>query len=186
MDFWPLLLNSSNPATATPPQLHVYMPVTEDSIVWHGRWKLITSAALGGAYWFGGGGKGPNNTVIPANATEWPCVPPLRKLQGAASALGTAGGSCQVCSPQKPCLFDLVTDESERVNLAEQYPNMVLQLSQQLATANANRYVDGTMAAEELAKYDCAPAAGPYPRTWWGNFTGPCCRPKETSSAGIY
>ena len=56
-----------------------------------------------------------------------------------------------------------------------QQPQLVAQLARQLATYTA--YVDGKMASEELAGYDCVSPA--YPSEFWGNFTGPCCKPKH-------
>ena len=191
VDFWPLLLNSSTKAAAAAaaqpredgvlqrlqgpggvdgaggavPLLREYLPTTEDSIIWRGRWKLITSASLSTAYWTPAGGRGPNNTVIKASAKDWPCVN------------GSAPSGCAICSRAQPCLFDLEQDESERVNLAAngQQPNLVTQLARQLATYVP--YVDGTMTADELRGYDCVAKGAKYPHPWWGNFTGPCCRP---------
>eukprot|EP01045_Picozoa_sp_COSAG04_P014835 COSAG04_NODE_1132_length_8130_cov_3.223882_5_plen_250_part_00 len=157
VDFWPLLL--SNASTV----LREYLPTTEVSIIWRERYKLITSAGVGGSYWAPPEGKTPSNTVIYANRTEWPCV----------NTNATAG--CLICSPEKPCLFDLQRDEGERVNLAPQHPQLVAQLARQLATYTA--YVDGKMAPEELEGYHCVPPA--YPSAYWGNFTGPCCKPKH-------
>jgi arylsulfatase B len=157
VDFWPLLL--SNASTV----LREYLPTTEVSIIWRERYKLITSAGVGGSYWAPPEGKTPSNTVININRTEWPCVNT------------NATAACLICSPEKPCLFDLSQDEAERVNLAPQQPQLVAQLARQLATYTA--YVDGKMASEELAGYDCVSPA--YPSEFWGNFTGPCCKPKH-------
>ena len=139
------------------------MPTTESSIIWRGRWKLITDAAAGG--WFPAGGRGPNNTMLMPDPAEWPCVNASEPVAG-----------CHVCDMVKPCLFDLTNDEAERVNLASQHPNVVEQLKAQLASYVP--YVDGTMSAQELQGYDCVQSRS-YPHPWWGNFTGPCCRPKN-------
>ena len=102
IDFWPLLLAHSTwpphggapPAPPpSPPLLREYLPTTESSIIWRGRWKLITSAGLGGSYWRPPNGVGPNNTML-MNRTAWPCT----------NATATGAG-CLVCSPEKPCLF---------------------------------------------------------------------------------
>ena len=76
--------------------------------------------------------------MININRTEWPCVNT------------NATAACLICSPDKPCLFDLSQDEAERVNLAPQQPQLAAQLARQLATYTA--YVDGKMTPEELVK----------------------------------
>ena len=163
-NFWPLLLNSSRGGSANASaEVHEFLPTTENSIIWRGRWKLITDATLGG--WYPKGGRGPNNTMLRPDPAEWPCV----------NASEPAAG-CHVCNTDKPCLFDLWNDEAERVNLATQHPGVVQKLQAQLASYTP--YVDGTMSAQELQGYDCVQPRG-YPHAWWGNFTGPCCRPKK-------
>ena len=147
IDFWPLLLasgshsnRSGGSGNGSTPQLREYLATTEDSIVWRGRWKLITKAGAGGAFWFPPHGRGPNNnTAVSVNATQWPCVN------------ATGGGGCLLCSPAKPCLFDLVKDASERTNVASQHPNVVAQLAAELARANNRTHVDGTMSPQQLA-----------------------------------
>jgi arylsulfatase A-like enzyme len=171
LDFWPFLLNSTTTVDRGEEkadeeqgmvELHEYLPTTEDSIIYDGRWKLITNAGLYTAYWTPAHGRGPNNTAIPSNnRTEWPCV----------NTTVTAGGGCLICSVSKPCLFDLKSDVSERVNLAFESPQLVRKLAQQLSTYVA--YVDGKMTTQDLEPYECHD-----PTKWWGNFTGPCCRPK--------
>eukprot|EP00937_MAST-01D_sp_MAST-1D-sp2_P007960 g7960.t1 len=150
VDFWPLLLNSSSggggddagPA-APAPQVREYLPTTEDSIIWRGRWKLITRATIGGAMWFPRGGKGPNNTAIPTSPNS--CL----------NVSVPAGTGCLLCSPAQPCLYDLHSDTSERINLAAQHPNLVAKLAAQLSSYAP--YVDGSMTAAELEAYDCVP-----------------------------
>ena len=42
--------------------------------------------------------------------------------------------------------------------------------------------VDGAMTPEELEKYECVEDAKGHAE-WWGNFNGPCCRPKPNAKA---
>ena len=103
---------------------------------------------------------------------DWPCVGPT-------NGFIYPPGDCAVCSDAKPCLFSILDDPSERHNLAPQLPEVVAQLSKELATYKV--YVSGGMSAAELGKYEClntSVGAGVFPSPWWGNFSGPCCRRK--------
>lgn len=81
--------------------------------------------------------------------------------------------ACNVCTEKDPCLFDLIADPSERRNIAAANTEIVKRMSSQLATYSA--YTDQSMNATQLANYDCVTDIRP----WWGDFAGPCCRPKQ-------
>ena len=62
----------------------------------------------------------------------------------------------------------------ERINLASKHPDIVSQLSKQMATYVP--YVDPSLSTEELSKYDCLTtnvSGGVFPSPWWGEFNGP-------------
>ena len=61
---------------------------------------------------------------LDADEEEWPCV--------GTSSSSFFGGKCTVCSTSRPCLFNLLEDEGERVNLAPQQPEIVAKLAKQL------------------------------------------------------
>ena len=90
--------------------------------------------------------------------------------------------AAQSCYAEKPCLFDVISDESESHNLANQPEHAadVEHLAQRLASYS--HYVDGSMTEEELEPYECVPhsldnnsAHALAQDAWWGNFQGPCC-----------
>jgi hypothetical protein len=53
-----------------------------------------------------------------------------------------------VCLGAKPCLFDLLSDEGERRNLAQQQPSVVATMQAKLASFHA--YVHGDMSDHDL------------------------------------
>jgi hypothetical protein len=115
IDVWPMLTgtNATNPRE--------YLPVTEVSIIWQGRYKYFstTNSSFGSTNW--------QNTDASFNGT---------------------GGGCD------RCLFDILADEEERVNIAAQHPDIVKQLAAQLDSYSW--YTNASMTAEELAPYECA------------------------------
>jgi hypothetical protein len=84
------------------------------------------------------------------------------------TALGLAddGGGCMVCTQEYPCLFDLLSDQEERHNLASSNPDLVAKILAKQATFTA--YFGKTMDPEKLANYDCPADVRP----WYGNFSG--------------
>jgi len=175
VDVWPSLLSRAKESP------RAYLPTTEHSIIWKGQWKLLNNA--GGSGWYPPA-LGFNDPCIAEqrNGTEgfgcasdpheWPCVGPT-------NAFIYPSGLCQVCSAAKPCLFDILADPGEKANLAHKSPAIVNQLSK--ALAGYVGYVPRGMSPQELEPYECLNTSvngGIYPSPWWGNFSGPCCRPK--------
>ena len=181
VDVWPLILASAS--TSPRP----YLPTTESSIIWQdgeALWKLITAAKPAGWY---PPALGYNMTgKMAGSKTEWPCV-------------GSNGKACAICSADKPCLFNVAEsqDPGERVNLAAKQPELVAKLKRALAGYVSANYASPGMSDEELEKYECittevtdaCPCVGGVPGSascplkcitsaWWGNTSGPCCRPK--------
>lgn len=169
IDVWDVLMQNKS----TGP--HEFLPTTEYSIIWQERWKLYTNAGLAG--WFPPA-RGNNSTMFPASPKEWPCVAPNNPF---------IPEGCAICSAEKPCLFDLIFDPSERTNVATANPAIVRQLS--VALSKISAYVNGTMEPSKQAEYDCIDPSTlhrPWPQQiplhpWYGNFSGPCCRPKASN-----
>ena len=65
---------------------------------------------------------GANDTHDPPNSDlkDWPCVAPTNSF--------IYNGLCAVCSEEKPCLFDVWTDDAEVHNLAEKMPELVQEM----------------------------------------------------------
>lgn len=89
------------------------------------------------------------------------------------------------CAPSAPCLFDIVKNPGESENLADQFPEIVAQLQQQLASYEV--YTSGSMSAAELEPYVCHDKPTAEPSGWpWGPpayhdvYAGPCCLRKAT------
>lgn len=90
------------------------------------------------------------------------------------------GKSCPVCSPEHPCLFDVIADPREETNLAAQ-PGMATRVAAMTTKLATFQYYVPALTPENLACYTCGnhvKATSP-PRLWWSNFSGPCCVHKD-------
>lgn len=160
---WPAIAgaNSTNPhADSAEPDHAAWVPTSEWSILMqlpNGTiMKLITQGERSNR--FTADGKQPKDTA--------PCV--------------NTKGKCMVCTDTAPCLFDVSVDPSEHNNIASSCPALVGRMSAKLATYKV--YVAGKMAPAELSNYHCDPhAKGKDGATWWGNYSGPCCKPLSSS-----
>ena len=177
MDIWGTITGGDAPERE-------WLPITEESLIWHSKehdttFKLITKARQ--TKWYL-----ENGTQLPDTINEWPCgggpPHPSKGDQGSNAPLSGAGAAtaegehgsnaplsgdaaaaapCFVCVGPNPCLFDLLKDESERVNLARSMPAVVASMLTQKEQYRV--YVHGDMSEHDLARYDC-----------WGNWTGIC------------
>ena len=114
--------------------------MTEQTIIWKGQYKYHSESwAIGFNGW-----SMQNNTMIQP--------PPASDPRG-----GT------FCSR---CLFDLLADEGEHVNIAADHPEIVEKLAAQLATYRY--YTQAAMSAEEMEGWECvAPPLTPQQREGW-------------------
>lgn len=111
IDVWPMLNGVAGAPT------HEWLPITEDSIIYQQRWKLLTQADS--TWWYT-----PDNQHIPDTRSEWPCR----------NKMPAADGACNVCVRDDPCLFDLLADMGERHDLSKQNPDLVKTMQAKLAT----------------------------------------------------
>jgi len=91
------------------------------------------------------------------------------------------GNGCIVCSPEKPCLFEVISDPSETTNLAAANPDIVAKMAQTLETFKP--YVP-TLTPDNLACYDCGDGPRAPPVLFWQNFSGPCCV-RKSAKGGV-
>ena len=144
-----------------------WLPTTETSILHDTRarggsniWKLITNETRGWRFY-------PNGTeyVDPHNA----CLGP-ELAYDCVDAYGSFGRrSCYACSPEQPCLYDVLRDPEETSNLASANPVVVAQMLKKLESF-AEPYVP-TLSAAELACYNCSFDG----QTQWHGYMGPSC-----------
>lgn len=88
------------------------------------------------------------------------------------------------CTPAKPCLFDLLQNPGESENLADELPEVVAKLQNQLASYEVYTH---SMSQAELEPYHCHERPTAEPSDWpWGPpsykdvYAGPCCLLKAT------
>eukprot|EP00936_MAST-01D_sp_MAST-1D-sp1_P000789 g789.t1 len=83
---------------------------------------------------------------------------------------------CSVCTASQPCLFDLLNDPGERVDIAKVHPDIVARLQSKLNTFAP--YIGKKMTPSQYEQYECVKDIRP----WWGNFSGPCCKRKAVKN----
>ena len=83
--------------------------------------------------------------------------------------------ACAVCTTASPCLFEVLGDPTETMNLAKHAnastKQLIARMAAKLATYAA--YLPGDLTAPQLACYACLNASA-----WdahWGGWAGPCC-----------
>jgi hypothetical protein len=90
-------------------------------------------------------------------------------------SLGEDGGggreSCYVCTPEQPCLYDVLTDPGETQNVAKANPALVASMGSELAKFQEPIVFKMTLTPDNLACYNCSFN----PVSQWYNYTGPGC-----------
>eukprot|EP00041_Stephanoeca_diplocostata_P013943 m.249525 g.249525 ORF g.249525 m.249525 type:complete len:537 (+) comp19525_c0_seq2:91-1701(+) len=156
VNVWPRITNASSAIG------HEFLPTTENGIIYAEQWKYLSGAPA--TNWYT-----KNDTHIADNRTAWPC-----QSDGRMHTVAAPAASCYVCTKAQPCLFDVVNDPAERVNLAATHKDIVTMLAAKLegfSVPQANASIDSAILARD---YDCVKDI----TAWWGNFSGPCCKRK--------
>eukprot|EP01060_Flectonema_neradi_P008760 TRINITY_DN1626_c0_g1_i4.p1 TRINITY_DN1626_c0_g1~~TRINITY_DN1626_c0_g1_i4.p1 ORF type:complete len:552 (+),score=94.24 TRINITY_DN1626_c0_g1_i4:43-1698(+) len=129
-----------NPDTHNISSAHEYLVLAKEVII-SGEYKLL----IGQPHfkWQNNGWRQPNGTWIASNNTEWPCNkqdgPPSNTSNGYLPGNGLP-----------PCLFNVRTDASEKINIGPSNPDIVARLWRQLNET-------------ALTTRDCSGFSGPVP-----------------------
>ena len=151
-----------------------WLPTTHKSLLWdrthlagNHMWKLIQGNETQAKRFHANG----STYLDPYN----PCLLPIYTTFDCVNSVGQAGGGgqdrCVVCTNDQPCLFDVMNDPQEKVNVAKdpQLAQVLATMKAKLATY-ATPYVPRALTAANLGCYTCSD-----PNVRWKNFTGPGC-----------
>ena len=132
-------------------------------------WKLIVNETQGWRFH-------PNGTEYPDPYN--PCLSPdLGRAYNCIDAYGSFGRlACYACSPQHPCLYDVLQDPSETNNVAVSNPEVVAQMANMLA--QFQRPYAPPLPATALACFNCSFQ----PEVLWRGFIGPPCIRKHNTA----
>jgi len=160
VDVWPLLTgtNTTHPRPVTPTSEVAVISV--ESMQW---WKLITLAGNSNYYY-------PNQTKMPPNQTE--CLETHQRDPSEPGRTDPIVNGCPVCNATLPCLYDLLADPGEHINVAASNPDVVARLTAAVASFE-KPYVLGHLSDDELEPYE------EIPNGTWGTFEGPCYKRRE-------
>eukprot|EP00037_Helgoeca_nana_P010113 m.88875 g.88875 ORF g.88875 m.88875 type:complete len:637 (-) comp20024_c0_seq1:254-2164(-) len=161
INLWPVL-------TAGASVSRTWLPTTPQSILHTDgphMWKLITLETQSVRFYKNG-----TNYADPFNA----CLSPTTVFDCVDSEGNNGGGgrqSCHVCTPDSPCLYDVLADPGETINVAKANPTLVFQMNEQLSRYQLPYVFDATLTPANLACYNCSFNSN----VQWHNYTGPGC-----------
>eukprot|EP00947_MAST-08B_sp_MAST-8B-sp1_P005685 g5685.t1 len=170
-NFWPSL-TQGKPSPWTGKPLVISGPVTSGpgggALVWD-NFKLVNNAS--NSAW-----DQPANTK-----TSSPSLP------GNSTCVTGSGRACKICTVLKPCLYDVVKDQSEVRNLASEMPDVLKKLNDSYRALVFERRMPDKLNFTKENGWECDPTIepSPYPPlppgTWtckgkrYGCYVGPEC-----------
>lgn len=142
MDVWSAIAGGDTSPRAT--IVHEYDPIKGDVYAFRsGEWKLIWGK-IGDADWIADVSYDTGCTPLlpPSNTSLLGRAPvgPVFASEDHLPASTSAGPSDLTCTADKPCLFDVINDPTERHEVAAQQPSVVKRLQAELGEHLKNRY----------------------------------------------
>lgn len=165
--------------------LREWLPTTERSLLWDDRannamYKLVVNESQTNRFHPNGSQyMDDRNPCLPKSVSDAVETEAYVRKRARESAIMDPGlsvpPSCAVCSEASPCLYEVLSDPLETVNIAKQKPDIVAKLRAQLSTYQP--YVPATLTPAQLACYNCVNVS------WvasYGDYVGPCCLKKSS------
>jgi hypothetical protein len=124
---------------------------------------------------------GKHKIVYNAKNEGWSLLPDATKnnpnIKGNSTCVdGTKDNKCKVCSMERPCLFDVWTDDAEVHNLAEKMPDLVQEMNKtytrlvfEMRQTVPYNFTQSNGWKCQRKNHPCAP------ETHWGCYIGPQC-----------
>lgn len=169
VNVWPAISQGASAKTRE------WLPTTHKSLLWDQThldgghmWKLVQGNETQAMRFYANG----STYDDPHN----PCLTPVFKTFDCVNSVGQKGGggrdSCVVCTDESPCLYDVMNDPSETMNVANdpKYAEILQTMKEKLETFKTP-YVPAALSDENLACYNCSFD----PKAMWKNFSGPGC-----------
>ena len=154
VDVWPVLTgtNLTQPRRYTPLSEVSVIDVGDanegegegeggDGEVW---WKLITLAGQSNYYF-------PNQTAVPSTNASSACLAGAQEDPPQPGRTDALVDGCPVCNATQPCLYNILSDPFETINLAPSHPEVVERLARKVAEFEPY-YVTGRLTDEELER----------------------------------